>query len=266
MTNKKLPNILIIDIETAPILGYVWSLWENNLGLNQIESDWHLLSFSAKWFTDASGRTFGPHKKIIYADQRNEKDVSNDKKLLVKIWELLNQADILLTQNGVSFDDKKIKARFLMHGMNPPSPYRHIDTKKIVSRQFALTSNKLEYMTDKLCTKYKKQKNAGFSMWTRCLKGELKAYREMERYNKYDILSLEELYHKLQPWDNTVNFSVYAEDGKILCNCGNDELQKRGYAYTNVGKFQRFQCTKCSKWHTGKQNLTASTIRKHYLK
>lgn len=37
--NQKSPKILILDIETSPILGYVWSLWENNLALNQVKED-----------------------------------------------------------------------------------------------------------------------------------------------------------------------------------------------------------------------------------
>ena len=36
----KKPRILFFDIETAPMLGYMWSLWDQNLGLNQIKQDW----------------------------------------------------------------------------------------------------------------------------------------------------------------------------------------------------------------------------------
>ena len=30
------PKVLVFDIETAPMLGYVWGLWENNVALNQV--------------------------------------------------------------------------------------------------------------------------------------------------------------------------------------------------------------------------------------
>lgn len=266
MNKDLLPKILLIDIETAPILGYVWGLWENTLALNQVKSDWHLLSFSAKWYTNDKGITFGPHNKIIYKDQRNEKDVSNDKKLLLEIWKLLNECDILLTQNGIAFDSKKINARFILNGMKPPSPYRHIDTKKIASKHFAFTSNKLEYMTDKLCQKYKKQKNAGFSMWVNCLKGDKKAFKQMETYNKYDIYSLEELYNKLAVWDTSINFGVYHNIPVQMCQCGSRKLQKRGYTYSNVGKFQRYICLDCSSWFSGKVNLLTKSKKASLLK
>lgn len=252
------PRILIYDIETAPMLGYVWGLWENNLGLNQVESDWHLLAWSAKWLGD-------PKSKIMYMDQRKEKNIQDDRKILKGIWNLLNEADIVITQNGKSFDEKKLNARFLIHGFKPPSSYRHIDTKRIASRKFALTSNKLEYMSATLNTKYKKQKHAkfsGFELWKECLAGNQKAWKEMERYNKYDVLSLEEVYKKLQPWDNSINFNVYDNVPSNACNCGSTNIIKNGYAYTSVGKYQRFSCSDCGAEVRARENLLSEEKKK----
>ncbi len=252
------PKILLLDVETAPMLGYVWGLWENNVALNQVKSDWHLLSWAAKWFGD---------KKVMYQDQRNAKNIENDKAILQGIWNLLDEADIIITQNGKSFDSKKLNARFILNGMKPPSPYKHIDTLIIAKKHFAFTSNKLEYMSDKLCTKYKKIKHAefgGFELWKECLAGNPKAWREMERYNKYDVLALEELYTKLQPWDNSIDFNVYSDDDSIKCNCGSSSLSKRGFHFTASGKYQRFQCQSCKAWYSAKgekNNLLSKSKR-----
>src|SRR5579863_8242080 len=97
--NKNGPKVLIFDIETAPIVAHVWSLWENNVGLNQIVSDWHVLSWSAKWLDD-------PPNKVMYMDQRGVKNIEDDSNLLEEIWLLLDEADIVITQNGKSFDQK----------------------------------------------------------------------------------------------------------------------------------------------------------------
>ena len=43
------PKIGLIDIETAPIEAHVWGLWDQNVGLNQIKTDWAALSIAAKW-------------------------------------------------------------------------------------------------------------------------------------------------------------------------------------------------------------------------
>lgn len=258
---KTKPRVLIYDIETAPILGYVWTLWNNDLGLNQIKSDWHLLSWSAKWLGD-------PPSKVMYMDQRNVKNIEDDTKLLKGIWKLLDEADIVITQNGKKFDEKKLNARFILNGFQPPSSYKHIDTKQIASKKFGFTSKRLEYMTDKLCTKYKKQKHkkfAGFEMWTECLNGNLKAWKEMERYNKYDVLSLEELYLKMQPWDNSLNPNLYTDDITYICSCGSSNIKKNGYAYTSTGKYQRYRCGDCGAEVKGRSNLF-STEKKKSLK
>lgn len=258
MSNKvKSPKILLLDIETSPLISYTWGLFDQNVGLNQIKKDWHVLSFAAKWLGDSP-------KKIIYHDQSQMKDVSDDKKLMEKVWKLIDEADILLTQNGVSFDVKKLNARFLVHGLPPPSPVRHIDTLKIMRKNFALTSNKLEYATNLLNTKYKKlqhSKFAGFSLWAECLKGNKEAWKEMKKYNCYDILSLEELYHKLRVWDNSINFSAYNDNEKHTCSCGHTEFESRGFSYSATGKYQRLKCKKCGKWGRSRVNLLTKEKR-----
>lgn len=254
----KKPKILLFDVETAPILGYVWGLWENNLGLNQIKSDWHLLAWAAKWLGD-------PPSKTMYMDQRKAKDISNDKEILKGIWKLLDEADIVITQNGKSFDVKKLNARFIINGFRPPSSYRHVDTKRLASKKFGFTSNSLAYMTDKLCTKYKKSshaKFAGFDLWLQCLAGNIKAWKEMEKYNKYDVLSLEELYTKLRPWDNEINSDVYSDELHNRCSCGSKNYQKNGFAYTSTGKFQRYLCNSCGSETRAKVNLLSKEKKK----
>lgn len=257
-------KVLFVDIETAPILGYVWSIWEQNVGLNQIKSDWHILSWSAKWMGDS---------KIQYMDQRSAKNIEDDSRILKGIWSLLDEADVIVTQNGKSFDQKKLNARFILNGMKPPSSFKHIDTKLIAKRHFAFTSNKLEYLTDKLCTKYKKlahKKFPGFELWKECLAGNDEAWKEMEKYNKHDVLSLEELYSKLAPWDNTINFNLYRDGEENVCSCGSKNFVKNGFYYTNVGKFQRYLCNDCgSETHSTanllskskKASLTKRTVR-----
>ncbi|MEM4726497.1 MAG: ribonuclease H-like domain-containing protein, partial [Nitrososphaerales archaeon] len=182
------PKVLLFDIETAPMLGYIWSLWDNDIALNQLYSDWHILSWSAKWLN-------APEDQVMYMDQRYAKKIEDDSEILKYIWQLLDKADIVITQNGKSFDQKKLNARFIMNKFQPPSTYKHIDTKMLAQKYFGFTSTKLEYMTNKLCTKYKKlkpKKFSGFEMWRECLAGNMEAWKEMELYNKHDVLSLEE--------------------------------------------------------------------------
>ncbi len=250
------PKILFIDIETAPLLSYTWGLWEQNVALNQIKSDWFILSVGSKWQGS---------DKVIYADQSKAKVLEDDKKLLQHVWRLLDEADIVIGQNSRRFDVKKLNARFIINGMQPPSSFKQIDTLELAKKHFSFTSNKLEYLADRINTKYKKLKHeefSGFEMWKEVLKGNQKAWKAMKTYNIYDVLSVEELYTKLIPWDSTLNFNLYNDDLGTTCSCGSTHFNSKGYVYTPSGKFQRNKCMECGKETRDKINLLSKDKRK----
>src|ERR1044071_7162529 len=101
-------KILIIDIETSPLITMVWKLGKQYVNSANMLEDWHIMAFSAKWLNDSVN-------KLIYMETRDK----NDYPLLKKLWELFNEADIVVTQNGRSFDEPKIKARMMLHGFKP---------------------------------------------------------------------------------------------------------------------------------------------------
>lgn len=246
---QKGPRVLFFDIETAPIVAYTWGLWDQNIGLNQIKHDWSVLSWSAKWLGE---------ERVRYMDQRYAKDKRDDKKILKGLWELLDEADIVVTQNGKRFDVPKLNARFIIQGFQPPSSFKHIDTLKIAKKHFGFTSNKLEYLANTLKTKTKKlsqRKFDGFLLWEQCLAGNMEAWREMETYNRQDVLALEQVYHKLAAWDQTIQFSLYTDDETPTCNCGSTSFTKRGFFYSPKGKFQRYRCNECGAETRDTRNL-----------
>lgn len=246
------PKILIFDLETLPLTVSGWGLFDQNFSLEQIEQDWSILSFSALW-------NGAPETEVMYQDTSAKKNVRDDKDLLQSLWTLIDQADIVVAHNAKSFDVKRLNARFILNGFQPPSHYRVIDTLAIAKRKFGMTSNKLQYLTEKLCTKYKKsghKKYPGYLLWAACLNGDKEAFAEMEEYNKLDVLSLNELYDILRAWDNNhPNLNVYYGDLQIRCRCGSINLHKRGFAYSNLGKYQLHRCKDCGAEVREKTNL-----------
>lgn len=248
MTNKN--KVLILDIETSPMLVYVWGLKDQYVDIHQIHSDWSVLAWAAKWLDE-------PASKTIYMDVRKAKDLRDDKAILQPLWELLNEADIVITQNGKSFDGPKLNARFMLHGMQPPKPYKHLDTYRLVKSVAQFTSNKLEYLTEKFCTKYKKlshKKYPGLSLWIQCLKGNVEAWEEMKKYNIHDVLSTEEFYGKVRSWAPQSMPKVYEVlNPDLECSsCGKTgSLRKRGIHVTKSAKTQRYQCQLCGSWSLG---------------
>jgi DNA polymerase elongation subunit (family B) len=251
------PKILAFDLELAPIKGYVWGLYEQNLGINQIAEDWFILSYSARFLDEDVNH---------YIDQRHADPVSDDRMLCEGIHHLISQADILLTHNGDKFDIKKLNARFIYHGLSPITPKQSIDTLKIARSFFSFTSNKLEYLAKFLgCTeKDNHGEFVGFSMWSECLKRNEKAFESMEKYCKQDVETLIEVYDKLKRYDHRLNFSSYY--GKTVCVCGHDKFYKNGLKYTKAGAFQIYRCSKCDKCFIAKDNLIDKDLRKGLFK
>src|SRR5579885_983063 len=183
--NKK-PRILTLDIETAPLKSYHWGLWDQNIGIEQIDVDWSILAYGAKWLDKP---------KFIYRDTggRGESKTRDDAALLDEIALLLDEADLVVAQNGKKFDIKKINTRLIQANIPPYSPIRVIDTQEVAKKHFGFPSNKLAY-TSKILTDTPKddhRKFPGFELWRECLADNPKAWKEMKKYNKRDVIATE---------------------------------------------------------------------------
>lgn len=253
------PKILIFDIETKPLKAYTFRAWgDQYIPHEQLTEDMAVLSWAAMWHGS---------KKILYQDNSKAKDFSKDKTLLKRMWELLDEAEVVVTQNGKKFDVPKLYARFIINGMKPPSPFKHIDTKKIANK-FGFTYANLAYLAKILKTKHQKLTHSNFpgmSLWMECLKGNGRAWTEMKKYNKHDVLVLSEVWEKLEPWDNSVNFNLYSEEIVNGCNCGG-KFTKNGHHYSDGGKFQRYCCNKCGAPVRDRENLFTKAKKRSLLK
>jgi len=255
MGNKQdKPKILLFDLETFPLEVYAWRLFDITVGLGMVKEESSILSWCGKWYGE---------DEIFYEDVQGQKNLRDDKKVIKKLWKLLDEADIVVGHNSERFDVKVINARFKINGMKPPSSYRRMDTLKMAKRNFSFMSNKLEYLTGRLCSSKKLLHNdfPGFALWAECLKGNPKAFKTLKEYNIMDVTSLEELFNELLPWDNSKLFSVYTDDETPECSCGNQKFQKAGYYYTNSSKFQKYKCTGCGSEFRDSTNLLSKTKR-----
>jgi hypothetical protein len=236
-------RIVYIDIETAPNLGYTWAKYEQNV--IAFEREWFMLSFAFKWAGEVKPTVYTLPDFVGYDD-----DKSNDAQLVAKLWAVLDEADLVIAHNGDKFDIKKTNARFLLHGMAPPAPYRTIDTLKVARRHFALTSNKLDDIAKALGLGQKAD-TGGFQLWLDCMSGDRKAWKKMARYNGNDVDLLEKVYERLRPWHAT---HPCIEAGACAA-CGSDHVIRRGVAFSGGKKFQRYQCFECGKWSMSKVSI-----------
>lgn len=233
------PKILVFDCETAPSSAFVWRMWKENVGLKQLQHHGYMMSYAAKWLDEDA---------IIYEETRTE----DDSHLVRSLAQLLDSADMVIAHNGERFDIPTVRNRCVVHGIRPWSPIKVIDTLRVAKKEFRFESNSLAFLANYLGVEEKdSHKNfPGFELWAECIAGNPEAWEEMQKYNIQDVLTLEAVYRKLLPWMRQhPNVAVFEEREDVLCpKCGSDHVQFRGYAYTNVGKYRKFQCQSCGGW------------------
>lgn len=221
----------------------MWKTFKEYISLSQLIETSKILCWSAKWA--------GTDQVMFDSVQ-----ISPHESMLSRIHMLLDEADAVVHYNGLRFDIPVLNKEFLLANFGPPAPYKNIDLYRTVKNVFKFTSNKLDHVVQQL--DLGKKVETSFDLWIKCMEGDKDAWKHMEEYNKQDILLLEKLYYKMLPWiPNHPNYTLYTNSEEILCpTCGSTHYHCRGYAYTAIGKYQRYQCLACGKWYKDRKNLT----------
>jgi len=243
----KQQRVLLYDVETTPILGWSWGMYQQNL--LKVEQHSYLLSFSHKWLGDKKTQiTMLPDFELY------DEDPTDDYGLCADLWQLFNEADVIVAHNGVGFDDKVVRGRLIVQGFGPPSPHKTVDTLKIARKQFKLTNNKLDTIGE-LLNIGRKVTHGGMQLWFDCMEGKVEAWKKMGKYNKQDVDLLEEVYLRLRPW--AYGHPDLRADMMVNCchKCGSADLQKRGFTRTTRRVRQRYQCKGCGAWLQDRKSI-----------
>ncbi len=234
------PRTLIYDIETSAIVAHVWGIWQTNAV--RVVEDWDIICFAYKWLGD---------KKTHFVAQWDFDDfkpnVRNDKQVVQKLWELFNEADIVIAHNGRAFDEKKSQARMMIHKMSPPAPYRQIDTKLEVKKVSAHTSNSLSALAKSLELD-PKDDAGGYDTWINSMAGDKKAQKHFKKYNLQDVDTLEQLYEQVRPWMKThPQMNVMTGRPTACPKCGTPDSMTKCMKYqsTNGNRYQYYRCKNC---------------------
>lgn len=171
---------------------------------------------------------------------------TDDSALIKSLWELFNEADIIVAHNAKQFDLKYANSRFLAHGMVPPSGYQVVDTLLIARSKFKLNSNKLDDL-GKFLKLGRKIETGGFDLWLGCMRGDVKSWSKMIKYNKQDVVLLREVYYRLRAWmSNHPNLNVINQEERAKCGvCQSSHVQKAGFEFKGNQKSQRWKCQDC---------------------
>lgn len=240
---ERKPKILTFDIETTPML--IWAYETFNANALEIEQDWYMICWSARWL---GGKQIS---RAIWDYKGYKPRSTDDRELVQDLWNLLDEADIVVGHNGRKFDVRKTVAKGIEYRLPPLPPYKIVDTWEQSKKLGAFSSHRLGSLGEKLGIGEKLPTDK--KLWFDTMNGDEKAQARMLRYCKQDTKLTEELYLTLRPYMTShPNIAVLSEKREGCRNCGSNKLQARGFSITLTGKRQRFQCQSCGAYMQGK--------------
>lgn len=189
---------------------------------------------------------FEGEKKITYVSRHN---FATYKEFVQSLWDLLNEANIVIAHNGNKFDNKMANRFFVKEGFGPVSPYKSVDTLQVARNTFKFQSNSLQDLCEYLGIGSKRKITYADIENDFLNNPTPKIERLMREYNIQDVVLLEKLYNIFLPFiKNHPNMGDLEQLDGICPKCGSDHLEKRGFNMRRNGKVQRYQCQNCGGW------------------
>lgn len=252
------PNIILLDVETSPLVGYAWQAYDTNI--LSILQPVKVICCAWKQLGDKKTQV-----KALCDYDGYLPDVVDDKLLVTELWEVLDKADIVIGHNADSFDLKILNARFIANGLNAPSDFKTVDTLKAAKKYFRFNNNTLNELGIYL-GEGRKAPTGGFETWTKCMAGDPKAWSTMKKYNIQDVDLLERVYLRLRPFiGNHPNLNMIVapkvKTSEHACTvCQSVNTVRRGFAVTKAGRYQRYACNDCGSWSSGPYERTSRKV------
>jgi hypothetical protein len=239
-------RILIYDIENTPSIGFTWGKYDQTV--IQFTQEWYMLCFAYKFLGDDEVQVVAlPDFKKEYRADR-----TNDYRVIKRLHELYSEADIVIAHNGNRFDQRKTNARLLVHGFDPPTPYKQIDTCLVARKYFNFNSNKLGDLGEILGLGTKADTH-GFGTWVGCMAGDKQAWSVMKEYNARDVDLLEQVYLKLRPWmDGHPNVGLLSGQLDACPKCGSSAMTRQGFKRNRTTTVQQWKCGDCGGWSSSR--------------
>jgi DNA polymerase elongation subunit (family B)/predicted nucleic-acid-binding Zn-ribbon protein len=240
-------RILTIDIETSPHLSAHFGRKRVFINPEATLEESTIITFAAKWHDK---------KQVIYHDIWT----TQIDKFYSILWNLLDEADLVVGYNSRKFDIKRINAELLERGYTPPSPYHQVDLFQQALKHFNFSSYKLKHLLKRLGLSPKLEENVDMQLWIdACFKKDKKAQTLMKRYNIQDVKSTEEFYDYMLGWIKPhLNWGLFIDDESddpVCPNCGSRNLIKKGVEHTKVKTYQRWKCKDCGSHHRGRRSI-----------
>jgi DNA polymerase elongation subunit (family B) len=259
-------RILILDIETQRAIVETWTTYKPFITIDNVIVDSRILCFAAKWHgeekvTFRSSWDEDAHYQVIPEQYE---------KMMRAAFELLDEADVVITYNGDRFDNQWLQREFSRLGLGRPLPSKSIDLMKINKKWFkkGQLSLKLDWSVRKWLGD-KKVEHGASDLWHDIRYGtreEKRASKKLMReYNIHDTVLTGRLFNQWLPWAS-INVALYEnedEDGLLHCTkCNSTNLTRvNKRKTTNAFQYHMFRCKDCGAPSSGKRSVGTTELR-----
>lgn len=256
------PRIVLWDIETVQNLVASFQLWQRDglsLPHRNVVQERYIVTASWKLLDEKRVQSVS----VLDDPVRFKQAPNDDRYVCERLHEMLSTADVIVAHNGDDFDIRWTEGRMLYHGLDPLPPILKIDTKKVAKSRFNLNSYRLDYLCRYLGLGQKMEIDP--ERWLEILRNDKKARSAIEQmvaYNKVDILLLEKLFRKLQPFmPNHVNRQLFGAMPGTCPRCGSKDIERREFHYATTRVYPRSRCRKCGGWFRDKSMMMSAPTR-----
>lgn len=229
-------KVLILDIENSPPVAEFWGdPWNPSIQMQFVREPGRILCVGWKWLGERVVHMAG-------GPGVRQED------MLREVWNVLDEADVVVTYNGDRHDLPHLNTEFFVARMGQPSPYKSVDLYKTVKRKFKFLWGKLAWVV-KMMGLGEKLKHEGHEMWQAVMQDDPKAWAKMIRYCKNDVRITEQLHDELLGWIEIypnrhlyISASERSRDGNPTCpRCGKSTT-KQGTRKAQTRIYQQYLC------------------------
>lgn len=244
---KEVRRTLIVDIETAPALAHVWSQRTSFVPHKNILVPGGIMGFGYKWLDEEGDEA------ARWEDWRDGYD-----RMLRSLHMLLDQADVVVGQNSIRFDEAKINGYFLRAGLPPYSPFKSIDLLT-TTKGMGFESASLEYVARMLDTPHRKiaDTTGGANNWLAAVQGDDEAWENLALYCRYDVLTTEDIYKAILPWLRGAASAGVGDE--LACpRCASKDYVGAGTYQAVTRVYPQYRCNNCGGYFRGSSSVASS--------
>jgi hypothetical protein len=237
-------STLLVDIERLPG-SFTADFWDLNAFKNRrihadLVTEWpSTLCFASLWY---GPKPEGLPRREFHATWDGGADAMHE-----AAFRLYDAADIVVTYNGVGFDNKHFASGWIERGLGRPSRWVDVDLLKVARGAFGWESKTLDSVCKRLGLEPKNDKYE-VDVARAAAAGDPAAQRRIKRYNVNDVDIMVPVYERLLPHIKShphVAPSVGLE--KPTCpRCGSTDVKRTGTYSPGVYNYLSYKCNACT--------------------